>query len=40
MKNKDYKENYSKKVNKKPIKEKKKTDKKWVFTISILSFLI
>lgn len=40
MKSKDYKENYSKKVNKKPVKEKKKTDMKWVLTISILSFLI
>ena len=40
MKSKDFKENYSKKVNKKPVKEKKKTDKKWVLTISILSFLI
>ena len=40
MKNKDYKEKYSKKVNKKPIKDKKKIDKKWVLTISILSFLI
>jgi CBS domain containing-hemolysin-like protein len=40
MKNKEFKENYSKKVNKKPVKEKKKTDKKWVLTISILSFLI
>ena len=40
MKNKKYKENYSKKVNKKPLKDKKKVDKKWVITISILSFLI
>ncbi len=40
MKNKKYNENYSKKVNKKPLKEKKKVDKKWVITISILSFLI
>ena len=40
MKNKEFKEKYSKKVNKKPIKEKKKTEKKWVLTISILSFLI
>lgn len=40
MKSKDFKENYSKKVNKKPVKEKKKADKKWVLTISILSFLI
>ena len=40
MKNKEYKEKYSKKVNKKPIKDKKKVDKKWMFIISILSFLI
>ena len=40
MKDKNYKENYSKKVNKKPIKDKKKVDKKWVLLISILSFII
>lgn len=40
MKNKGYKEQYSKKVNKKPIQDKKKVDKKWMFIISILSFLI
>ena len=40
MKNKDFNEKYSKKVNKKPIKDKKKVDKKWVLIISILSFLI
>lgn len=40
MKNKNYKEKYSRKVNKKPIKDKKKVDKKWVLIISILSFLI
>ena len=40
MKNKDYKEKYSKKVNKKPIQDKKKVDKKWMLLISILSFLI
>lgn len=40
MKNKKYKESYSKKVNKKPLKEKKKTDKKWVAIISIVSFFI
>ena len=40
MKKKDNKENYSKKVNKKPIKDKKKVDKKWVLLISILSFII
>ena len=40
MKKKEFKENYSKKINKKPVKEKKKVDKKWVITISILSFFI
>lgn len=40
MKKKDFNEKYSKKVSKKPIKDKKKTDGKWVLTISILSFLI
>lgn len=40
MKNKKYKEKYSKKVNKKPIKNKKKVDKKWVLIISIVSFMI
>ncbi len=40
MKNKNYKEKYSKKVNKKPIKDKKKVDIKWVFIISIISFIV
>ena len=40
MKDKKYKEKYSKKVNKKPIKDKKKVDKTWVLIISILSFFI
>ena len=40
MKTKDYKEQYSKKVNKKPIKDKKKVDIKWIATISIVSFII
>ena len=40
MKTKDYKEHYSKKVNKKPIKDKKKVDIKWIATISIVSFII
>ena len=40
MKTKDYKEQYSKKVNKKPIKDKKKVDVKWIVTISIVSFII
>lgn len=40
MKNKNYKEKYSKKVNKKPIKDKKKVDIKWVFLISIISFIV
>ena len=40
MKNKNYKEKYTKKVYKKPLKDKKKTDKKWVLIISIISFVI
>ena len=40
MKNKGYKEKYSKKVNKKPIQDKKKVDKKWMFIISIISYLL
>lgn len=40
MKNKIYKEKYSRKVNKKPLNDRKKIDKKWVFLISIISFLI
>lgn len=40
MKKKDFKEKYSKKVNKKPIKDRKKADKRWVLIISITSFFI
>ncbi len=40
MKIKKNKESYSKKVNKKIIKDKKKVDKKWIILISIVSFLI
>ena len=40
MKNKDYKEKYSNKTRKKPIKDKKKIDIKWVSLITIISFLI
>ena len=40
MKEKIYKEKYSKKVTKKPLNERKKIDKKWVLIISIISFLI
>ena len=40
MKNKKCKEKYYKKVNKKPIKEKKKVDVKWILIISIISFMI
>lgn len=40
MKKKDFKEKYSKKVNKKPVKDKKKNDYKWIITITVLAFLI
>ena len=40
MKIKKSKESYSKKVNKKLIKDKKKVDKKWLLIVSIVSFLI
>jgi CBS domain containing-hemolysin-like protein len=40
MKQKEYKEKYSKKVSKKPIKEKKMIDTKWIVIISIITFLI
>ena len=40
MKNKKYKEKYSKKVSKKPINDKKKVDKNWVLKVSIISFFI
>lgn len=40
MKNKKFKEKYSKKTSKKPVKNKKIVDKKWILVISILTFLI
>lgn len=40
MKNKKFKEKYSKKTAKKPIKNKKLIDKKWILTISIITFFI
>lgn len=40
MKIKKYKESYSKKVNKKPIKNKKRMDVLWILFISIIAFLI
>lgn len=40
MKIKNNKESYSKKVDKKIIKDKKKVDKKWLLIVSIVSFLI
>ena len=40
MEKKDYKEKYSKKVNKKKITEKKLVDIKWVLTITITAFVI
>lgn len=40
MKTKKYKENYSKKTSKKPIKNKKLVDTKWIVTISIVTFFI
>ena len=40
MKEKKYKEKYSKKVVKKPLNDRKKVDKKWVLIISIISFII
>ena len=40
MEKKNYKEKYSKKVNKKKIVEKKLVDIKWVLTITITAFLI
>ena len=40
MKNKKYNEKYSKKTSKKPMKNKKLVDKKWIVTISIVSFFI
>jgi len=40
MKSKNYKEKYSKKATKKPLKNKKLVDKKWIVTISIVTFFI
>ncbi len=40
MKLKKMKEKYSKKVNKKPLKNKKLVDYKWIFTVTILAFSI
>lgn len=40
MKNKKYKEKYSKKTSKKILKDKKIVDKKWIITISIITFFI
>lgn len=40
MKSKNYKEKYSKKTSKKPVKNKKLVDKKWIVTISIVTFFI
>lgn len=40
MKKKEYKEKYSKKVVKKPIKNKRLVDYTWVITITILAFFI
>lgn len=40
MKTKEYKEKYSKKVKKKPIKNKKTVDIKWISIVTISAFLI
>lgn len=40
MKTKDYKEKYSKKVKKKPIKNKKTVDHKWIIIVTLSAFLI
>ncbi len=40
MKTKNYKEKYSKKVSKKPIKNKRLVDWKWIITVTVLAFLI
>jgi len=40
MKTKNYKEKYSKKVSKKPIKNKRLVDWKWIITVTTLAFLI
>ena len=38
MKLKKYKEKYSKKASKKPVKNKKSVDYKWILTVTILDF--
>ena len=40
MKLKRFKENYSEKVNKKPIKNKRLVDVKWIVTVTLLAFFI
>lgn len=40
MKYKNFKEKYSRKVNKKPIKNKKLVDYKWIITVTLLAFFI
>lgn len=40
MKTKEYKEKYSKKVVKKPIKNRKTVDYKWIMIVTILAFII
>lgn len=40
MKFKKFKEKYSKKVNKKPIKNKKLVDYRWIITVTLLAFFI
>ena len=40
MKLKIFKEKYSKKVNKKPVKNKRLVDYKWIITVTLLAFFI
>lgn len=40
MKLKEFKEKYSRKVSKKPVKNKKLVDYKWIITVTILAFFI
>lgn len=40
MKYKNFKEKYSKKVDKKPVKNKKLVDYKWIITVTLLAFFI
>lgn len=40
MKLKKFKEKYSKKASKKPVKNKKLVDYKWIFTVTVLAFFI